>query len=272
MEHTMKHARKTSIEEYKRTLVTKGFVRLNPEDFALDHDMMREFGTFRCETHFLPKDETCKGNYRYRKYGKRMYFPWENRFYDFPAVMKNGGKYMEYNQPLSLNPEDGNKSRFFSAIDDEFYQTQLLRRLIEFDFSCCSFTPEELLNPIQVGIHIVRLVATSNQPAVASPNVVHRDGEHYTAAHLIEFVNATGGENYVTDPVYAGRPIENVPISGIRASFTLINPFESYIVKDDLVAHSVEAVFVKDGAQCGHRTVLLIDFTPMKPALMLQAA
>lgn len=268
----MKHVKKPDIEDYKRQLAQKGYIRLSADDFMLDHDMMREFGTFRCETHFLPKDDTCQGNFRFRKYGKLIYLPWVKQYHQFPIIQMAGHKLMEYSQPLSLNPQDGGKRRLFAAIEEDLYASQFIRRLIETDFACCPFTEEELCHPIQVGMHIVKLVATPNQPAVASPNVVHRDGEHYTAAHLIEFVNATGGENYVTDPVYAGRPIENVPRSGVRASFTLINPFESYIVKDDLVAHSVEAVFVKDGAQCGHRTVLLIDFTPMKPALMLQAA
>ena len=58
----------------------------------------------------------------------------------------------------------------------------------------------------------------------------------------------------------------------IRSAFTLENALDSYIVRDDRVAHHVAGVELAPGEATGSRTILLIDFTPMQPYVLMKPA
>ena len=107
---------------------------------------------------------------------------------------------------------------------------------------------------------------------MASPNRVHRDGEHYTCAHLIDRHGVVGGENHIVDPEWADHEMAAVPQTAIRSAFTLENPLDTYIVRDDRVAHHVAGVTLAPGTESGSRTILLIDYTPMQPYVLLKPA
>ncbi len=260
----------TTVVDARKQLAERGFVRFRNSELLMTSNLKDAFGEIRRVSRYLPPDKTCQGGFRYRRYGKLIALPWLDTFQPVPSQWNDAAcsHVLEYTQPAAFNGEECGKQRYFAAIERLCYDNPFIRELVRFDLAQAPFTDDELAGPIQVGIHLIRLVARPDRPAVASPNVVHRDGEHYTCCHLIERDDAEGGENWITDPEWAGSRIEDVPTSGIKQGFTLREPMDSYIVKDDLVAHSVEAVRVTEGAREGVRTVLLIDFTPMKPVLM----
>lgn len=176
-----------------------------------------------------------------------------------------------YRQPEALNEEEGGTERWFPAIDQQTLSTDWMDQIIRYDFDQLAFSDAELAAPIQVGIHLVELRPTADTPAAASPACVHRDGEHYTCAHLIERAGVTGGKNHIVEPEWAGSAIEDVPPDAIIAAFTLERPLDGYIVRDDRVAHHVDAVHLEAGVAKGARKTLLIDFTPMRPATLMTA-
>ena len=261
-----------SVPDIPKQLSTNGYVRIDAPQFAISDNLMTGFEDIQRLARFLPVDRTCEGGFRHRRYGKLFSLSWNDDFEVGPSVWDEATRsfVVEYSQPSSLNPEDGGRRRFFPTFERRDYSNPFLLELIRFDLANSPFSEAELAEPIQVGLHLIKLVAHPKRPAVVSPNVVHRDGEHYTWAHLIERVDAGGGKNWITDPEWAGSRIEDVPEANIRAGFTLEYPLDSYAVKDDLVAHSVDAVRVRPGVEFATRTMLLIDFTPMRAILMME--
>jgi hypothetical protein len=117
-----------------------------------------------------------------------------------------------------------------------------------------------------VNVHIVQIFATPGRPGVSSPPVLHRDGEFYTFAFLLERRNVMGGENVIGSLNVANKHPNEIPASEIIARFTLQKPLEGYVVDDHRVSHFVDAVVVDEATAClGYRTILLIDFTPAVP-------
>jgi hypothetical protein len=254
------------------TVERDGYIRLDAPN-SLTENENNGLNMIRCLSNALPPDPYDTTGCRMRLYGRLMHMPWLNVFEPFPALIdSNGRESMIYQQPESLNSQEGGKPRVFPTFPRSFYFNPLLNKLIRDDLALCSFGTYGYHTPIQIGVHIIRLEAKPGRPGIVSPPFLHRDGEWYTAAHLIEFSNATGAENWNTDPSYAGMTIDKIPASAVKAGFTLTKQLSGYLVRDDRVAHSVEAVHVAEGKTLGVRTILLIDFTPLKPILLLNAA
>jgi len=254
-------------------LVRQGFARvpreaLGPADFVSHAAAMLEAATAD-----LPPDPYCAERFRFRRYARLFMLPWTGLLLTAPPRIDESGEALQmYQHPATLNVDEAGVGRWFPALDAETLAADWLDRIIRFDFDQTAFTEEERASPIQVGVHLVDHRPRVGQPAAASPNCVHRDGEHYTCAHLIHRSGVTGGENHITDPEWAGRAISDVPAGAIRAGFTLERPLDGYIVRDDRVAHHVDAVELAPNADAGRRTMLLIDFTPMRPHMLMDAA
>jgi len=120
-----------------------------------------------------------------------------------------------------------------------------------------------------IGMHLIKLSPSATMPAVASPDLVHRDGEIFTAGILIDRINASGGFNGITHTRWHDHRFGDVVDEDIYDQFTLEKPLEGYIVQDDKVAHYVSPVSCVDPNEHAERTILLIDFTPSRPAINL---
>lgn len=108
----------------------------------------------------------------------------------------------------------------------------------------------------------MRLQALPGKPSRSTPDCLHRDGQPYTAVHLVSRHDVTGGLNYIAPPRYSGRNVDELPADALT-TFTLTEPLDSYIVDDAAVCHHVSAVGCAPGAASGSRTVMLIDFSPI---------
>jgi hypothetical protein len=263
--------RTTGIRE---ELVGRGFARIRASEWELSPGHREGLAKLISSARFLPRDSECQGGYRYRQYGRFGALPWCDLLEPYPAVWDEGTRswVMEFTQPATLNSEERGRKRYFAALSDEFTENPLIQDLIRFDLSNSPFTADELARPIEVGVHLVRLEASQGRTARATPDRPHRDGEPFTWAHLVERCGVEGGDNYIMDASWADHPLGDVPESEIRARFTLDEPMDSYVVKDDLVAHHVEGVSAHPGSPGGWRTVLLIDFTPMERKLVMESA
>jgi hypothetical protein len=258
---------------YREALATDGYVAFAAEGIGSVLFRRRAIQALQALARDLPIDPYCSGGYRYRRYARLFLLPWADVITPAPTEWADGrDPVFTYQQPAALNSEEQGTARRFAAIPPDVLASDWMQDIIRFDFAQLRFTDAEMSGPIQVGVHIVEMRPRVGVPAVASPNRVHRDGEHYTCAHLIDRHGVVGGENHIVDPDWADNEISVVPRSAIRSAFTLEHPLDSYIVRDDRVAHHVAGVELADGAATGSRTILLIDFTPMQPYVLMKPA
>lgn len=266
----MKRAVLNSAADIRGKLKREGFVHIPAEQFTSNAVFDEAFNKLRKAAIALPADHTDLNAGRARRYGRFIYLPWMGEDVPVPPRhYKHSGEFgLEYTQPATLNSEAAGVRRVFAALAGAHYRNRALLTLIDFFRSHIPFDPDTLMESMQVGVHIIKLQAGPGQEAKASPNLVHRDGEPYTVAVLLDRVGASGGENVITHPRYHDSPIEQVPQEGVRSKFMLERPLDAYIVDDLKVAHYVAPVTATEIDKPGIRTVLLLDYTPLRPSLV----
>ncbi len=253
-------------------LAGQGFAR-----FSLGGQMKKYAGSLvelQATASNMPLDLTDGGFGRARLYGRYYMMPWmplgENLVAEPGRVNAFNGTFgLEYTQPASVNSAAAGKRRVFKTFDDRLYKNRLLVDLVNSLFDAAPFDPDTKAGAFVVGVHLVKLAPMGDKEAVASPPLVHRDGEPYTAAVLINRVNAKGGFNAITRPEWHDRRMDEVTNGDVLDLFTLETPLEGYIVDDLKVAHYVSPVGSVDRGRPAERTVLLIDYTPARPQIVL---
>jgi hypothetical protein len=214
-----------------------------------------------------PQDDHSKNGERRRRYGVFIFHPWAGMLDSLPPVWDPERKewVTRYLQSATLNPEQNGAPRAFAPLTEGQRTNLFLRSTIK---KCYRALPwHEYARPIIVGVHIIQLIARPNSPGISSPNFLHRDGEPWTWAFLIERYAVVGGENFIAAPEVANRHPNEVTAPDLLARFTLEQPFEGWVVNDSRVSHYVAPVFVADGYEVGWRTILLIDFSPAIPGI-----
>lgn len=251
-------------------LKDKGFERYNLRDILPINGMDEDLNELKKEFTQLPEDSYAKGLNRYRQYGRAVIIPGSNTVKWLPTVQTPEREMYKYFQG-SFNPEFINSARDFHAIPKAIRNNELLNNIILFDYNQTFWRKEDLLLPVHVGVHFVKLqVHNEGDLAVSSPNNLHQDGEPFTFAHLLHRDNVEGGENLIGTPEIAGmKPEEVTEKSNLIAQMTLKEPLESYGVFDPLVSHYVAPVKRGQKETSGERSIILIDFQPtVIPALV----
>jgi hypothetical protein len=214
-------------------------------------ELRTALGTWLDGCQDLPLDEYAPDGTRHRCYD-RFYLLAPSRPLSRQAPEANG--YNTYFQAQTFNPVNGGQQRRFKALPADLAESVFLHQLIRFDYAQTDFSVAQRSRPIEVGIHTVKMRALPGRPGVSSPNRLHKDGEHYTFIHLLERTNVTGGQSVIADNSL--RPVFEV---------TLEQCLDTVAVRDDAVYHHVEPVHVQPPASQGHRIVVIIDFTPLRP-------
>lgn len=267
----MKRAKMTFTGDPRGRLERDGFVKIEAGQIQTNAVFDEDFARLRRAASVLPIDHTDEAAGRSRLYGRTLYVPWCGA--DIPVPPRryaHSGEFgLEYTQPASVNSDSGGVRRIFSPLPPSIYKNRALLAMIDGFRTLLPFESDVLAESMQTGIHLIKLEATAGHPAKATPNLVHRDGEPFTVAVLLDRVAADGGENVVTAPRWHDHPVEAVPEEDILARFTLAAPLESYVVQDDRVAHYVAPVTCEPTVARGFRTVLLLDYTPLRPAIVL---
>ena len=125
-----------------------------------------------------------------------------------------------------------------------------------------------MTNLFKVGLHLIRLEVNKRHPiSVSSPDCLHRDGEFFTFAHLIQRKGVVGGVNTIGTLKAEGAKVENLTSEQIIDQFMLDTPLQGYGVYDAAVSHAVESIRLSPGEEYGMRDILLVDFTPVIPLL-----
>lgn len=211
----------------------------------------------------MPPDAYAQTKGRYRRFSRAVIMPWNLHVEWLPSMHdEDGNEVAEYFQG-DFNPEYKEAYRSFPALPGEVRATELLKNIIQYDFAQTNWQERDEKMPINVGVHFVRLIVEKDgEEAVSSPNCLHRDGEPFTFAHLIQRLNVDGGHNVIATIGDTDQLPEAIDSSHIKASFELTEALSSYGVADALVSHYVSGV--KKGAAAGPaiRDIILIDYQP----------
>lgn len=245
-------------------LKVKGFEIFNPFQAISHLGYLKEWEAVKKEFSELPLDPFCDPNYiRKRRYSYAYInshsheLTWPPDSYDEQCVYYQG----------NFNNEHKDIHRKFPSISIGVRRNPILKLLIDNDFNRTFWRTAEV-RQYRVGIHLVRLMVTPHSPrAVASPDVLHRDGEAFTFVHLVNRQGVSGGENTVATIDAVGLKAGDATSAQIHARFVLERDLDSFAVCDDMVCHAVDSVVLADGADHGFRDVILIDFTPVLPVL-----
>jgi hypothetical protein len=247
----------------KEQLLTQGFVFFRAAEIGIK-PANPAFDALVTAAKTLPLDPHAKVPNRFRCFHHAVFTPWNGQLSFVPASIdpKTGEAFVPYLQG-DENPEQAGVVRRFAPMPVSMQKNPALRRLVKADFELTPFADDKS-QPIAVTFHVIRHTVTPGHKAVASPDLVHRDDVLLSVLHVIERSKVTGGRNCITKPEHAGKPWTEVPIQDIYALATVTDLFDGYAFIDDKVAHYVSAVEA-EAQESGARTVLIVDFAPMKP-------
>ena len=183
------------------------------------------------------------GRYRSRRYGVYQLSATIGQLTHIPGA--------SFYQSIEINPLNGGEHRQFAPLDTDTVKNRFLRELILFDFAQLT-SKKHIEGDWLIGVHQIRIHATTGARGNPTPEGTHRDDENYTAQHLISRHNIDGGINYF----YGSGP---EPMTRPQAVWKQQSYFDSYYF-DRSLWHSVSPIVSGNRGGDGHRDVILIDF------------
>ncbi len=183
------------------------------------------------------------GKYRLRRYGLFQLSAATGHLAYIPGA--------SFYQSIKINPLNGGEQRHFAPLAADTVKNPFLRDLIQFDFAQLT-SKKHIKNDWLVGVHQIRILATTGVTGNPTPEGIHRDDETYTVQHLINRHNINGGINYF----YGSGP---QPTRHPQAVWKQKSYFDSYYF-DRSIWHSVSPIASGDRDGDGYRDVILIDF------------
>jgi len=183
------------------------------------------------------------GKYRLRRYGLFQLSAATGHLAYIPGA--------SFYQSIEINPLNGGEQRHFAPLAADTVKNPFLRDLIQFDFAQLT-SKKQIKNDWLVGVHQIRILATTGVTGNPTPEGIHRDDETYTAQHLINRHNINGGINYF----YGSGP---QPTRHPQAVWKQKSYFDSYYF-DRSIWHSVSPIACGDSDGDGYRDIILIDF------------
>ncbi len=183
------------------------------------------------------------GRYRLRRYGLYQLSATTGQLNHIPGA--------SFYQSIEINPLNGGEHRRFAPLHANTVNNSFLHELIQFDFAQLT-SKKHIENDWLIGVHQIRITATTGVQGNPTPEGIHRDDETYTAQHLIARHNIGDGINYF----YGSGP---EPTTRPQAVWKQQSYFHSYYF-DRTLWHSVSPIVSGNRDGDGHRDVILIDF------------
>jgi hypothetical protein len=239
--------RVSSSTSAKRDLEAFGYAHLAPELLDPSHSGCTEgqVEEFVGSWNALPADPYLSGSNaasRLRRYGR-------------VAVLKEGLEALPaapFVQSSEVNSVFGGIERQFAALEPAVVASPVLASLIR---ALCQCLPDlsDRAEGMDLGIHQIRVQASTAADGLPTPEGIHQDGHRFVAQVFILRNGVEGGRSTFYE-------------SGTAVYHTYLNqPFECLLVDDRRLHHGVSAI-KPAGGNLGWRDMLLIDF-PETPAL-----
>lgn len=151
-------------------------------------------------------------------------------------------------QSLDYNSLNGGVERWFEPIESELGDGSSMRSILGF----CRALFERLAGAPtawHIEAHQFRIEAVAGEPALPTPEGMHRDGVDYVLVLLVRRCNIDSGTTMI-----------GTTAGGFFSSFTLTEPFDAALVDDQRVYHGVTPVQPIDEAAQAFRDVLVVSF------------
>jgi hypothetical protein len=262
-----------TIEHYRDALERDGFAREKGENIraVLSAPALDWIAMARGAGNSAPIDRNPGG----REAGRRRYYSVGvylrraaagKRFVPSPPCVDGMGReFTTYLQPPGMN-RDYAAERQFAPFPDRLLEHPGVQDVIDLCFQATpsSLFPDQGRGWLKVGLHLICLEAEGARPGISSPNRAHVDGELSTTIIMLNRDNVKGGESLVVERQFADTHPNEIPFEHRRAELTLEGPLDMLTVDDRRLAHYVFPVYARNNTR-GHRTVLLVDFTPLVP-------
>ena len=224
-----------------------------PSDFQMSFEAMRE-----CLNELVGDSPT-----RRRAYMQFIVMPGSDKVdLSLTSPFDLGSSYW---QSSEHNAEAGGAVRHFAKLPSFARCSRALEELVAADLRLSMIRqvfPAAAHLPIVGGLHLIRMVATPGQPAVALPNRPHKDGEFFTFIHALDRDGVEGGET----TIHSNGP--DGTLGDLLFCAPLQTQLETVAVADWNVYHDVREVRVARHRTRGTRDSLLVDFTPLVPVFM----
>jgi hypothetical protein len=166
-----------------------------------------------------------------------------------------------YGQAADLNQEHAGKRREFHSLPPAVRNGSYLPLLVQAILQVLPLGRFYAGRPVlRLGVHMIRLSASSDKPARASPPHPHRDGDAYTAIVPIARENIVGGDSEIYT---AARGADGDLECGALLFKTPLPVGAAIVVQDGSVFHDVSEVQVQDARYDGYRDVILLDINVM---------
>ncbi|MGH8903406.1 MAG: 2OG-Fe dioxygenase family protein [Egibacteraceae bacterium] len=230
---------------YAESIATEGYAVI-PSQILRGHLDVEVLLPVVEEWEELPCDEYVPegGSYRFRRYGRLLALPDDRVGYTLKPL-----PVAAFRQAAAVIPLYQGQERNFASISESILAAPVLQELIKYDLGIV-FEVEGHRRPYCIGLHMIRVVATSTKQGFPAPEGRHSDGHSYVAMHLIGRKSCTGGSSRV----YLGK-------SSVPALVTTMQEFMDTIIIDDRrVEHEVTPV--QAIGETGIRDTLLVDFDP----------
>lgn len=253
-----------TVQRHRLTLEQESFVHVPASDMATLCNHASLTG-IKAAADAAPPDPHSSGG-RNRFYRTAEYQPWSRRFRFHDPFWSRGGWYVPYFQAEATNSDQGGKERRFAPLPDALEEDPLLIAAVS---TIESWIPGEMIErrlPLRVGVHLIRLWSDGRRRALPSPPHLHTDGEPWTAIMLVDRENVTedSARNFIAKRQCYGLHPRDIDPDDMIQEITMRTPLETILVDDARVSHHVCGVQGAHG-QPGHRTSLLIDFSPSWP-------
>lgn len=228
-----------------RSIERSHYALVPSHEFSFSPALRESSEQFRRDWQHLEPDPYMAdgGSYRCRRYGLFQLSAANAELSYVPGAT--------FYQSIETNPLNGGEHRHFAALHANTVENRFLRELLLFDLTQLT-AKKTIEDDWLIGVHQIRILATSGVPGNPTPEGTHRDAEDYTAQHLMSRHNIGGGINYFYG---SGR----APTAGPQAVWKQQSYFDSYYF-DRSLWHSVSPIVSALRSDDGYRDVLLIDF------------
>jgi len=217
------------------------FVQLEEADEHLSKTIYKEGQQFSNSWNNLHIDGYMgdKGTYRYRRYS---------------VINCTNGHQLEY-----LPPEPHFQSRTYNILNGDVYrhyspfENHILKGSLLKDIICFSSTifngMKEKQKKWRVECHQFRIVSSSSEPGLPTPEGKHRDGVDFTFVMLVNRINLTGGETSIYD-------INDQKLT----SHIMKKKWEGVFSDDVRTMHEVSPIYKSSPQDESYRDTLVLTF------------
>jgi len=182
------------------------------------------------------------GSYRLRRYGQFEI--------NSGSMLLRQLRHQSYSQPGSVNKLNGGIKRVFEPLEKSFCSNSLLLNYLGFLRQVYDHARGERCD-WNIRLHPYRVLASSANSGLPTPEGLHRDGVTFISALMIRRFNILGGETTVTD-------MDEKPLFRQQ----LHHPFDLLVGDDKVTKHMVSPISPNDlSLKDAYRDVLVVAFT-----------